>query len=195
VGTVVVVVVVELGPVVVVVPGAVAVVGAAGVPVVDVVVVVVVAGPDAALPGVLMVVDVAEAGACGAAFVSPGVVGVGAVVGLAVAIVWSGVVPVVPGAVGVVVVPGVAVSGAGAAVEASAVVVVVVDWVVVAGAVASVVVVVVVAAAVPLTAVPVSEGFCEQAVTLIKQRPAMAAAIICFCMVFSLVSAVKNKNQ
>jgi len=56
---------------------------------------------------------------------------------------------------------------------------------------------VVVAAAVvaPLTAVPVSEGFCEQAVTPIKQRPAMAAAIICFCMVFSLVSAVKNKNQ
>lgn len=54
---------------------------------------------------------------------------------------------------------------------------------VVVGAAWLVVVVVVVVVA-PLTVVSVSEGFCWQAVTLSKHIPAIAAAIMCFCMMF-----------
>jgi len=46
--------------------------------------------------------------------------------------------------------------------------------------------VVVVVVAVPLTAEPLLEGFCWQAVTLMKHKPAIAAAIMCFCMMFFL---------
>lgn len=80
-------------------------------------------------------------------------------------------------------VAGLAVSGAPAAAEEVSAVFVVV--VVVAGVAVSVVVVAVV------VLVSASEGFCWQAVTLIKQRLAIAAAIKCFCMIGSFFSTLK----